>query len=348
MSTVKRDEYGNPVAGLRSLFNPGERASNRQLRRITKLQEEEIEILHRAAGMKAILDDVQTPKPIRVAYKKKKNPKAFQLHLSDTHSREIVTLKQTCGRNRHNVEIGRERLRSVILQAIDVMKEESRTCEPVHLTVWGGGDYMVNADLHYKMERCVDSEPLVEMEFVYEMLHEELELLWRNSPTDSNSFIGSFSNHGRDSERMIPGLEAARSFDTAIYRRLVKDFTDVRFEIAETNWTVEDVCGFKTMYTHGHAKKARIRKTPLGIMLPNWAFIYEKVVDHGISAWVQGHLHTECILRSNRFCHMQNGSLVGENPFSHSEGYPGEPPSQNLAVVDLKSGTVEKVITLRA
>ena len=130
----------------------------------------ELSVLKKTLGIDSILSDVETPKPIRIKYPKSKRPKAFQLHLSDTHSREIVSLSQTDGRNEHNAEIGRERLRSVILKALEEIKKESTGSTPVHLTVWGGGDYMVNADLHYKMERCVDEEPLIEMEYIYEML----------------------------------------------------------------------------------------------------------------------------------------------------------------------------------
>ena len=336
------------AAGLRAYFSKLERAENRSLKSIVRQQEEEIGVLRAAAGMTESLYEVQTPKPIRAAYKKSKAPKAFQLHLSDTHSREIVTLQQTSGINEHNVEIGRNRLRSVILQAINVMKEESRHCTPVHLSVWGGGDWMVNADLHYKMERCVDDEPLVEMGHVYSMLTEELGLLWSKTPTNSNSFVGSFSNHGRDSEKIIPGLESARSYDTAIYRRLEHDYPSVKFTIAETPWTVEDIGGFKTMYHHGHEKRANVTRNSEGIMMPNWNSIKIMRSDYNFDAWVQGHHHTKCILQSRKFTHMQNGSLVGFNGFSMSGGYPSENPSQNLAVIDLQRGTVDRVVTLYA
>ena len=217
-------EYGltkRELAGLRSSFSQMERENIAKLRAVIKGQDKTITVLEKSAGFKRALRAIDTPKPIRRRLRPCDKPaKAFQLHLSDTHSREIVTLAQTDGRNEHNAEIGRERLRSIIEQAIVVIKEEARTCTPVHLTVWGGGDWMVNADLHYKMERCVDDEPLTEMEHVYSMLSEELGLLFKKVPTLSNSFIGSFSNHGRDTDQIVPGLEAHRSYDTHIYRRL--------------------------------------------------------------------------------------------------------------------------------
>jgi len=186
------------------------------------------------------------------------------------------------------------------------------------------------------------------MEYVYEMLSEELGILFSKSPTDSNSFVGSFSNHGRDSDRMVIGFESSRSYDTAIYKRLQKDFTEVDFKIANTTWTVEDVNGFSTLYTHGHGKKSSVKRSQSGVMLPNWNFLNGMRVNYDFDAWVQGHFHTHSVLWSNGICHVQNGCLVGENSFSASIGFPWESPSQNLVVVDLESNRIEKVIALYA
>jgi hypothetical protein len=342
------EESSYSLSSLRTKFSTLEREENLALKSIISEQEKQISILKKYLNIESILSDVETPKPIRVRHPKSKRPKAFQLHLSDTHSREIVTLTQTDGRNEHNAEIGRERLRTIILKAISEIKKECSDSYPCHLTIWGGGDYMVNADLHYKMERCVDEEPLIEMEHVYEMLNEELGLLLSKSPADSHSFVGSFSNHGRDSERMVLGFESARSYDTAIYKRLAKDFEEVDFVIANTTWTVEDVNGFKTLYTHGHAKKSSVKRSPSGVMIPKWNFMNEMRVNYDFDAWAQGHFHTHSVLWSNGICHIQNGCLVVENSFSAASGFPWEPPSQNLVVVDLENNRIEKVIALYA
>ena len=43
---------------------------------------------------------------------------------------------------------------------------------------------------------------------------------------------------------------------------------------------------------------------------------------------------------------MQNASLVGPNGYSQSIGFEQEEPSQNLAVVDLDRGVIDRVETL--
>jgi hypothetical protein len=351
LATKKSEEEAEAKAGLlgmRAKFNVLEREKILEQGKLIKAQEKEIALLNRTIERREFLDKVETPKPIRVAASKGKKPKAFQLHLSDTHSTEIVTRAHTDGRNQHDCTIGRERLRSVIMQSITLMNDESRHCIPSHLTVWLGGDFNVNADLHYKMERSTDFEPLDEMAYVYKMLSEELHLLFSKTPTVSCSVVGSFSNHGRDSEKMLPGLEASRSYDTHVYRRLEGDFPEVRFTVAETPWTVEEVGGFKTLYTHGHVIGSSAKRSASNIMVPNWAFIQKLRENYDFDAWVQGHQHTVCVLKSSKFAHMQNGSLVGENSYSTSNGYPGEPPAQNLAVIDIQSGMVEKVHTIVA
>lgn len=332
---------------MRTHFSALERGEIARLKRLLHEGEAENSALRKALENLGVLEGVGTSSPRAAkSIPRGKKRRAYQLHLSDTHSREIVSRESTLGRNEHNADIGRARLSDIMAQAELEIKKDSKGADQVHVTVWGGGDWMVNADLHYKMERCVDSEPLVEMEQIYVMLREELCRFYARTPAQSASFVGSFSNHGRDSEKMLPGLEANRSYDTAIYRRLQMDIPDVHFQIADTNWTVEDVDGFRMMYTHGHVKKSNVGRSAVGIMTPNWRFLSDMKIDHGLNGWAQGHHHTHSVLWANRFCHIQNGSLVGENPYSHSEGYPGEPPSQNLVVVDLDLGVVERVIRL--
>ena len=53
-------------------------------------------------------------------------------------------------------------------------------------------------------------------------------------------------------------------------------------------------------------------------------------------------------MKSYKFCHIQLGCLVGANGFSISYGFPSVAPSQNLAVVDVDRGVVEKVVTIFA
>jgi predicted phosphodiesterase len=180
------------------------------------------------------------------------------------------------------------------------------------------------------------------------MLKEELGLLWSKVPVESLSFVGSFSNHGRDSEKMLPGLEAARSYDTEIYRRLEHDFPKVKFHIAETNWIVEEIGGHRTMYTHGHARGCQPKRNNMNVMVPNWNFLQQMRRQYDFDAFVHGHLHSTGVIRSADFAYMSNGSLVGENGYSNTGGYPGEPAQQNLAIVDLENKQVEKVVTLVA
>lgn len=345
---LKKDPRTKDLVSLRTAFSPVERQALSAAKRIISQQEYEIAVLKEALLIQDRLSDVQSSKRSVKKKDNKKTNKAYQLHLSDTHSREIVTLADTNGQNEHNAEIGAARFDSVIRQAERLVKADARTCNPVHFTIWGGGDWMVNADLHYKMERCVDEEPLVEMEHVYELISSGVRHLVKNNPCDTMSFVGSFSNHGRDTIKMVPGLEAARSYDTAIYRRMEKDFScqGIEFTIADTPWTVEEVAGFRTMYTHGHPSKANVKRNSDGIMVPKWSFVRDMRIQHNVQAWVQGHHHVNCVLWSNEFCHMQNSSLVGTNGYSNSEAYPPCPPSQNLAVIDLDRGVVEKVIAI--
>ncbi len=338
---------GNGIAGVRSFLNTRERAENRRLKLFLRDQDEELGILRERVEALECLSKLKPPKPKRIKAGKGGKPrKSAVLCLSDTHTTEIVTLAQTNQRNEHSPEIGLERIRSVVLQAIDEMKVEARRSDLQHLTVWLGGDFVVNSDLHYKFERSTLYEPLPEMEFCYAMLHDELAILAAKAPVDSISVVGSVSNHGRDTERMQLGLAADRSYDTTIYYRLAKDFPELDWDIARTYWTISTVGDYVMMFHHGHA--LGFKRNNSGAVIPQWAKLATLQKVEPFHAFFHGHYHSAGSLISAYYAHVANGSLVGENGFATDSGFPPEPPAQQLSFINHEHNQMDRVVTIYA
>jgi len=339
---------GNGIGGVRAFLNAKERLEIRKLKAYLKQMDEEN---HHLRGRVEALENLKAladPKKKRIPKQKGRKRKSALLALSDIHLTEVVARDTTSNGNEHNEEIGRERVRSILDQALFLLKAESRGSDLFHLQIALLGDFMVNADLHYKMERSTPYEPLVEMEVVYSMLHEELGRLLKQQPCDSVSITGDVSNHDRDTEQMQMGMSADRSYDTAMYQRLSEVYSEPDWHIARTYYTTSTVGDFVTTTHHGHARGASMKENSSGVMIPRWTWLNQQQKIYGFNLWVQGHHHSSNVISSPFFTHVSNGCTVGHNGYANDSGFRPEPPSQQLVFINHETSTVEKVHTINA
>jgi len=339
---------GNGVSGLRAFFNSKERLEIRRMKTYLKQIDEENEFLRDRVNALENLKSLADPKKKKVPRRRGKVRKSAIIALSDIHLTELVNPKTTCNLNEHNEEIGRERVRSVLDQALSSLKAEAKQSDLFHLHIALLGDFMVNADLHYKMERSTPHEPLVEMEIVYSMLHEELGRLLPKQPCDSVTITGDVSNHDRDTDQMQMGMSSDRSYDTAIYHRLSQVYPEPDWHIARTYYTPVRVGDFVTLTHHGHARGAAMKENAAGAMVPRWAWLVQQQKIYDFNLWIQGHYHSSNVISSPFFSHVSNGSTVGHNGYANDSGFRPEPPSQQLIFVNHETSTVDKVQTINA
>ena len=339
---------GNGIGGVRSFLNTKERLEIRRLKAYLKQMDEENHYLREKVEALENLKSLADPKKTKIPRAKGKIRKSAVLALSDIHLTELVDPSVTCNGNEHNEDIGRQRVRSIMDQALFSLKAQSKSSDLFHFHIALLGDFMVNADLHYKMERSTPYEPLVEMEVVYSMLHEELGRLLSKQPCDSVSITGDVSNHDRDTDQMQLGMSADRSYDTAIYHRLSQIYTEPNWHIARTYYTSSTVGDFITTTHHGHARGASMKENNSGVMIPRWAWLSRQQKVYDFDLWVQGHHHSSNVISSEFFSHVSNGCTVGHNGYANDSGFRPEAPSQQLIFINHEICTLDHVQTLYA
>ena len=339
---------GNGISGVRAYLNSKERLEIKKLKAYLKQADSENQILRDRVEALENLKAISDPKRKKIPRRKGKKRTSALLALSDIHLTEVVPKETTSNGNEHNEEIGRERVRSILDQALFLLKAESKRSDLFHLHIALLGDFMVNADLHYKMERSTPYEPLVEMEVVYSMLHEEIGRLLKDQPCDSVSITGDVSNHDRDTEQMQMGMSADRSYDTAMYHRLSEIYTEPDWHIAKTYYTTLTVGDFVTTTHHGHARGASMKENSPGVMIPRWTWLNQQQKIYGFNLWVQGHHHSSNVISSPFFTHVSNGCTVGHNGYANDSGFRPEPPSQQLVFINHETSTVDRVHTINA
>ena len=339
---------GNGISGVRAFLNSKERLEIKRLKIFLKQMDEENRALRDKVEALESIKAMADPKPKKLKKRKTKDRKSAVLALSDIHLTELVDPSSNSYGNEHNEEIGRERVRFVIDQAVNHLKAEASKSDLSHLQVALLGDFMVNADLHYKMERSTPYEPLVEMEVVYAMLDEEIGRLLNEQPCDSVVITGDVSNHDRDTDQMQMGMSVDRSYDVAMYHRLAAKYNSASWHIARTYYTTTKVGDFCTTTHHGHARGASMKENAVGVMIPRWTWLNQQHKIYNFNLWVQGHHHSSNVISSPFFTHVSNGSTVGHNGYANDSGFRPEPPSQQLVFINHETSTVDHVQTINA
>lgn len=274
-----------------------------------------------------------------------KLPAAFVALASDWHTCEIVNPAKTLGKNEHNQEIGVERAWRWARGIVTMCKREQETCDVKSLVLWLGGDFMVNDSLHYKSERSVDLSPPDEARFMRDLLAQIIAYIRAELDVPRLVILTSWGNHDRTSLKVIPGLGAEYSYMQWVYRDLASWFAKtpgVEFRIAESEWSVADIHGYRVGFHHGHFIKYGGGVGGLGIPLLKKVRIAAR--EHNVRTVCVGHFHTRGTYEAGLA--FSNGSLVGTSAFSSDMMFQSEPPAQVAFVIDLERQDISNVYAI--
>ncbi len=320
------------------------RAAHRHRRTVADLRAENRE-LH--ATIDALEDDIATlealrakpPKPKVMSPAKRtrggKLPAAFVALASDWHTCEIVTAKQTGGRNVHNQEIGTERAWRWAKGLVRMCKDEQARADVRTLVVWWGGDFLVNDGLHYKSERACLLGPADEAAASRDLLAQIIHYLRAELDVPRIVMPTSWGNHDRTTEKIVPGHAGDYSHMQRVYRDLASWFAadrSIEFRIAESEWQTIDVHGYPLLFHHGHA--IRYGGGVGGLAVPLLRQLGRLRSDYDFRTLCVGHFHQRGMYQGGAA--FSNGSLVGPNGYSMDMGLPSEAPSQVAFLIDLE------------
>ncbi len=307
------------------------RAENRELNATIDALEEDI------ATLEALRAKPGRLKPLPPAKRKRggKLPAAFVALASDWHTCEIVTARQTGGRNVHNQEIGTERAWRWAKGLVRMCKDEQARADVKTLVVWLGGDFLVNDGLHYKSERATYLSPTEEARFIRDLLVQIIDYLRKELDVARIVFVTNWGNHDRDTLKMVPGHAGDYSHMQAVYRDLAAWFSAdprIEFRIAESEWHTVDVHGYGILFHHGHAVSYKRGAGGPGVNLMR--MFPDLKSKYNFRTAVIGHYHQRGMYRSGQA--FTNGSLVGENGFSEYWAMSAEAASQVAFLIDLE------------
>ncbi len=334
LEAVERDEAEKVAA----------RAAHRHRRTVADLRAENREL---NATIDALEEDIATlealrakPPKLKVMSPTKRTrggklPAAFVALASDWHTCEIVTARQTGGRNVHNQEIGTERAWRWARGLVRMCKDEQARADVKTLVLWLGGDFLVNDGLHYKSEKACHLSPPDEARFIRDLLAQIIHYIRSELDVPRIVIPTSWGNHDRSTDKMVPGHAGDYSHIQPVYRDLAAWFagnSSIEFRISDAEWHTVDIHGYPILFHHGHVishkRGAGGPGVPLMRMFPDLKSKYD------FRTAVIGHFHQRGMYRSGQA--FTNGSLVGENGFSEYWGMSAESPSQVAFLVDLE------------
>lgn len=287
----------------------------------------------------AVLEELRSSKPPKLkAMKARKRQKAGKLPASfvalasDWHTCEVVTKKRTGGINEHNVEIGHERAWEWAKGVVTMLEREMQTCDIETFVLWLGGDFLVNDGMHYKSERATLQSPTQEARIMRDLLGQIIQFFRNTLDVPRIVIPTSFGNHDRTTMKMVPGHGADYSHAQEVYYDLRDWFAisdpSIEFRIAEADYDVVDVHGFKILFHHGHEVNYGGGHSGLAIPISKTVAALQK--DYAFDTLCIGHFHTRGIYPRA----LTNGSLVGPNGYSRTKKFASEPPAQVAFVVD--------------
>jgi len=267
--------------------------------------------------------------------KGEKLPAAFVALASDWHTCEIVTERQTGGRNKHDQAIGTERAWRWAKGLVRMCKDEQARADVQTVVAWLGGDFLVNDSLHYKSERACDLAPPDEARFIRDLLAQIITYLRAELDVPRIVIPTSWGNHDRSTAKMIPGHAGDYSHMQPVYRDLAAWFArdpSIEFRIAEAEWQAVDVHGYGLLFHHGHA--VRYGGGVGGLAVPLLRHMGRLRSDYAFRTLCIGHHHQRGMYQGGAV--FSNGSLVGPNGYSRDMGLPSEAPSQVAFLIDLE------------
>lgn len=292
----------------------------------------------------ATLEALRTPPPKQQVMsppkrtkrtKGEKLPAAFVALASDWHTCEIVTERQTGGRNKHDQSIGTERAWRWARGLVRMCQDEQARADVQTLVLWLGGDFLVNDGLHYKSERACDLSPPDEARFIRDLLAQIITYLRAELDVPRIVIPTSWGNHDRSTDKMVPGHAGDYSHIQPVYRDLAAWFSgnqSIEFRIAEAEWLAVDVHGYPLLFHHGH--NINYGGGVLGLGVPVLKAVGSLRSDYAFRTLNIGHFHQWGVHRGGEA--ISNGSLVGPNGYSRDRKFPSEPPRQAAYLIDLE------------
>jgi len=295
--------------------------------RSDSLQEQALDLIEQALPIKDKRDISIT---IESTLSDKYKDHVSCLLLSDLHVEEFLDRKAMGNLNEFNWEIMENRLETLFLTWFNLYRGEKRAVVMIL------GD-VISGIIHDTLEST--TKPTAEA------IHDLADLLSGYFKTagvifDDVDIHFVSGNHERLSERVKStnkGFDLGYLFGQILKAKL-SDMQNITVDVSTTGFTATQI-GDKWLGGH-HGDQFRGAKNPARTAIIQDAF--KKVL--GVEVWhiFEGHSHNYSHTNSNRGSNINNGSLVGSNPYGLTSGFESIRPSQTIVMFE-PSGEIEFV-----
>lgn len=251
------------------------------------------------------------------------------LFCSDLHWGEVVDPKQIGGVNKFNMAVARDRLRTMVEVAIELLFDHIASAQYPGIVLALGGD-MVTGDIHEELTATNEREIMPTLIDLWGSLAWVIETLADKFGQVFVPCVGG--NHGRATHKIRAKGRNFTSFDWLLYQFLAKRFeadTRVKFLIPDGPDAHYSIFGHRYLLTHGD--QFRGGDGMIGALGPLIRGDHKKrsrnaQIDMEYDTMLCGHWHQ--LIQLQRL--IVNGSLKGYDEYCYANNFPFEPPRQAL------------------
>lgn len=249
---------------------------------------------------------------------------------SDAHIEEVVKADGVLGLNEYNIDIAEERIQKYFVNLVKALNEDH--VENLIFAVLGD---LVSGYIHEELAQTNSCSPLEATFKAQNLVYNGVEYIVKNSTVKHIKFIGIVGNHSRTTKKMQHANGHVMSYEWLMYKNIEKQFQltnlPVEVEIPNSEMAVVQTSnGKKYMFMHGFQIKSSGNGTVCGIYpaLNRLSLKLDRNF-HQDKIYI-GHFHS-CISIPNATV---NGSIIGFNTFSLSNGFSYEEPAQMYELFD--------------
>ena len=253
---------------------------------------------------------------------------------SDAHIEETVLPESVLGQNEYNLEIAEERIKNYFRSLANCINEDR-----VNQLIFASLGDTISGYIHDELAQCNGLSPLEATYKAQSLIYSGLKFLCENTQLENIQFIGIVGNHSRTTKKIQHANGYRLSYEWLMYKNVEdnckEDTLPIDFCIPESELTLVNAPdGQKFIFCHGFQIKGSGNGTVCGIypalnrLSMKWGRTFQQ------DKIFLGHFHSITSIPNA----VVNGSIIGYNTFSLTNGFPCERPMQYYVVYDSEIG----------
>ena len=243
---------------------------------------------------------------------------------SDAHIEETVDPCSVLGLNEYNIDIAEKRIQKYFVNLVNALNEDG-----VESLIFASLGDTISSFIHDELMQNNSLTPLEATFKAQSLIYSGLEYIVENSTVEHIKFIGIVGNHGRTTKKIQHSNGYAMSYEWLMYKNIEKQIQlanlPIEVEIPRSEMAILQTSdGKKYMFMHGFQIKSSGNGTVCGLYpaLNRLSLKLDRNF-HQDKIYI-GHFHS-CISIPNATV---NGSIIGFNAYSLSNGFSYEEPAQ--------------------